>query len=215
VAMTHNEAHDYLLWKAYQAQELLKRPEVKALWERGKPQNREEALLLQEIREGLEAREEVLLENMRLVYDVARRYQNHARGVGIPFEDLVQQGTLGFLEALDRFNPGTGYRLSTWVYHHVRWRIQQLLAQRRRLHASLDGELPDKEILYGDTFAAEGPTPEELAEEKAFREWWDRNAPGLVELVEGGESPGRAAKRLGTSLERLRKTLGEEARSWV
>jgi len=215
VAMTQNEAHDYLLWKAYRAQELLKRPEVKALWERGKPQNREEALLLQEIREGLEAREEVLLENMRLVYNVARRYQNHARGVGIPFEDLVQQGTLGFLEALDRFNPGTGYRLSTWVYHHVRWRIQQLLAQRRRLHASLDEELPDREILYGDTFAAEGPTPEELAEEKAFREWWDRNAPGLVELVESGESPGRAAKRLGTSLARLRKTLGEEARFWV
>jgi len=213
--MTQNEAHDYLLWKAYRAQELLKRPEVKALWERGKPENREEALLLQEIREGLEAREEVLLENMRLVYNVARRYQNHARGVGIPFEDLVQQGTLGFLEALDRFNPGTGYRLSTWVYHHVRWRIQQLLAQRRRLHASLDEELPDREILYGDTFAADGPTPEELAEEKVFREWWDRNAPGLVELVEGGESPSRAAKRLGTSLERLRKTLGEEARFWA
>jgi len=215
VAMTQNEAHDYLLWKAYRARELLKRPEVKALWERGKPQNREEALLLQEIREGLEARKEVLLENMRLVYNVARRYQNHARGVGIPFEDLVQQGALGFLEALDRFDPGTGYRLSTWVYHHVRWRIQQLLAQRRRLHASLDEELPDREILYGDTFATEGPTPEELAEEKAFREWWDRNAPGLVELVEGGESPSRAAKRLGTSLARLRETLGEEARFWT
>jgi RNA polymerase sigma factor (sigma-70 family) len=213
--MTQNEAHDYLLWKAYRAQELLKRPEVKALWERGKPQNREEALLLQEIREGLEAREEVLLENMRLVYNIARRYQNHARGVGIPFEDLVQQGTMGFLEALDRFNPSTGYRLSTWVYHQVRWRIQQLLAQRRWLQASLDEELPDKEILYGDTLAAKGPTPEELAEEKAFREWWDQNAPGLVALVESGESPRMAAKRLGTSLARLRKTLGEEAMFWV
>ncbi|WP_448377145.1 sigma-70 family RNA polymerase sigma factor [Fervidobacterium sp.] len=214
MALTQSEVHDYLIWRAYRAQELLKRPEVKALWERRKPRNREEAVLLQEIQEGLDAREQILLENLSLVYEVAHRYRLQARTAGVPLEELVQQGALGFLEALDRFDPRSGHRLSTWVYYQIRWRIQQTL-QGCRPHLSLDEEHPDTGIPYGDTVAAKGPGPAETAERKALKAWWNQAVPGLLELVESGDTPNEAASRLGTSLKRLKKELGEEAALWV
>ncbi len=50
--------------------------------------------------------------NMRLVYSVANRF----RHVGLPFEDLVQEGHLGLLKAIERFDITKGFRFSTYAH---------------------------------------------------------------------------------------------------
>ncbi|MCP5364586.1 MAG: sigma-70 family RNA polymerase sigma factor [Hyphomicrobiales bacterium] len=58
--------------------------------------------------------------HLRYVLKIARRY----RGWGVPMSDLVQEGTLGFLQAVRRFNPDQGARLSTYASWWIRSSIQ-------------------------------------------------------------------------------------------
>jgi len=58
--------------------------------------------------------------HLRYVFKIARRY----RGWGVPMSDLVQEGTLGFLQAVRRFNPDQGARLSTYASWWIRSSIQ-------------------------------------------------------------------------------------------
>lgn len=62
------------------------------------------------------AREEMITANLRLVWLVARRY----RGLGIPFEDLVQEGTVGLVGAVDRFDHRRGAKFSTFAVWWIR-----------------------------------------------------------------------------------------------
>jgi len=57
------------------------------------------------------ARIELVKRNLRLVISVAKRY----RGMGLPFEDLIQEGNLGLLRAVEKFDPDRGHRFSTYV----------------------------------------------------------------------------------------------------
>jgi DNA-directed RNA polymerase sigma subunit (sigma70/sigma32) len=54
------------------------------------------------------ARRTLTEKNLRLVISVAKRY----RGMGLPFEDLIQEGSIGLIEAIERFEPERGYRFS-------------------------------------------------------------------------------------------------------
>src|SRR5215216_3329339 len=61
------------------------------------------------------ARTRLIEKNLRLVVSVAKRY----RGMGLPFEDLIQEGNIGLMKAVERFDPEMGNRFSTtWR----RWR---------------------------------------------------------------------------------------------
>jgi RNA polymerase primary sigma factor len=57
--------------------------------------------------------------NFRLVVSVAKRF----RGLGVPFEDLIQEGNIGLLRAVEKFDPARGTRFSTyatpWIYQAV------------------------------------------------------------------------------------------------
>jgi len=66
------------------------------------------------------ARERLVLSQLRYVISIARRYRRY----GCPFSDLVQEGTLGLLEAIRRFNPEKGTRLSTFAMWWIRAAIQ-------------------------------------------------------------------------------------------
>lgn len=82
--------------------------------------NADEYEMLQEVVEMAdEARRELILANTRLVVSVAKAYQ----GRGLPLADLIQEGNLGLLKAVDRFDPERGVRLSTYATWWIRQSI--------------------------------------------------------------------------------------------
>lgn len=60
--------------------------------------------------EGEKARERMIRSNLRLVIAIAKRYSN----MGLPFSDLVEEGNLGLMRAVEKFDPERGYRFSTY-----------------------------------------------------------------------------------------------------
>ncbi|MBD3335955.1 MAG: sigma-70 family RNA polymerase sigma factor, partial [Candidatus Eisenbacteria bacterium] len=67
------------------------------------------------------ARDEMIKCNLRLVVHHARRYT----GRGVPLDDLIEEGNLGLIQAIDRFDPERGFRFSTYGT----WWIRQAMAQ--------------------------------------------------------------------------------------
>jgi RNA polymerase primary sigma factor len=84
--------------------------------------------LRREIEQGLRAREELVRSNARLVISIAKRYQN----LGLPLMDLIQEGNIGLLRAIDRFEPARGLRLSTYATWWVRQGINRAVANQGR-----------------------------------------------------------------------------------
>ncbi len=74
------------------------------------------------------AKEELVDRNIRLVASVARRYL----GRGLPLEDLMQEGIIGLLRAVDKYNYRKGYRFSTYATHWIRQAITRALANQGR-----------------------------------------------------------------------------------
>lgn len=76
---------------------------------------------------GRQARASIVSANLRLVMMFARRFINE----GVPYEDLIQDGNLGLLKAVDRFDPAKGQRFSTYAA----WWICSYVARAIRTHA--------------------------------------------------------------------------------
>ena len=82
---------------------------------------REEHDLLRRVQDGdRNACERLVLSQMRFVVRIARRYRRY----GCPMPDLVQEGLIGLMEAIRRFNPERGVRLSTFAMWWIRASIQ-------------------------------------------------------------------------------------------
>ncbi len=75
-----------------------------------------------------QAREDLVRANARLVISIARRYQS----LGLPLMDLIQEGNIGLLRAIDRFEPARGLRLSTYATWWVRQAINRAVANQAR-----------------------------------------------------------------------------------
>ncbi len=75
-----------------------------------------------------QARKELAGANLRLVLSMARRYV----GSGMSFLDLVQEGNLGLLEAVDKFDPHKGFRFSTYACWWIRQAITRAIANKAR-----------------------------------------------------------------------------------
>lgn len=88
----------------------------------------EQKKLRADIDRGMEARDELVRANARLVISIAKRYQN----LGLPLMDLIQEGNIGLLRAIDRFEPSRGLRLSTYATWWVRQAINRAVANQGR-----------------------------------------------------------------------------------
>ena len=91
--------------------------------------HRQEADLSRKARSGdRRARSKLIEKNLRLVVIVAKKY----RGMGLPFEDLIQEGNIGLMKAVEKFDPEMGHRLSTYATWWIRQAIGRALADKGR-----------------------------------------------------------------------------------
>jgi RNA polymerase nonessential primary-like sigma factor len=89
----------------------------------------EEADLARRVRKGdFNARQTMIERNLRLVVNIAKHYLNR----GIPLLDLVEEGNLGLMHALEKFDPERGFRFSTYATWWIRQNIERAIMNQSR-----------------------------------------------------------------------------------
>jgi len=138
--------------------------------------SKEEIALAQLAKKGeLKAFNKLVTHNLRFVVAVAKKFQ----GQGLPFEDLINEGNLGLIKAVDRFDETRGFRFISyavwWITQSIRQAIQKT-GRVIRLPAHVRdsmGKLYRQSLKLEQNIERE-PTPEELAEiTQTSPEWVD------------------------------------------
>ncbi len=79
--------------------------------------------------DDVEAAQKLVLSHLRLVISIARRFL----GYGLPYADLIQEGNIGLMKAIRRYDPERGARLMTFAQHWIRSEIQEYIIRNWRI----------------------------------------------------------------------------------
>ncbi len=186
------------------------------------------AQLEAQVKEGQVARQTLIQANGRLVISIAARYTGH----GLSLPELAQEGVLGLIRAIDKYDAGKGTRLSTYASYWIRQAVGRAATQQTRTirlpvhkvdhlgkikkaigHLTHElGRAPD----LAEIAAAMGQTPAEIAgvlragqETVSLEEPIGEDGATLGDLVETDSAGGPEELVDGTLLEaRIRQALG-------
>ena len=117
-------------------------------------QEQELTLALRARQGDTEAREQLIHAHLRMVVNIARQYQRP----GVEMLDLIQEGNIGLITAVDKFDPTQGHRLTTLAFYWINKHIQRFLNNELDDLVSLDMEINDGAaiLLLSDTIEDKG-----------------------------------------------------------
>jgi RNA polymerase primary sigma factor len=154
-------------------------------------------------RKGREAKDAFLTANLRLVVANARRYANTS---GIDFLDLIQEGNLGLIRAVEKFDWRKGFKFSTYATWWIRQAITRAIADKSRtvripvhLHDTLAAVRAAQASLKAEL--GRDPKPEEIAEEAGVTVDKVELALGVADTVSLEQPVGEDGAQLGDFIE--------------
>ncbi len=163
----------------------------------------EQMLLRRKVRHGQEAKDAFLTANLRLVVANARRYANTS---GIDFLDLIQEGNLGLIRAVEKFDWRKGFKFSTYATWWIRQAITRAIADKSRtvripvhLHDTLAAVRAAQASLKAEL--GREPKPEEIAEEAGVNVDKVELALGVADTVSLEQPVGEDGAQLGDFIE--------------